>query len=142
MAPPLFSTFSLITELIVSASIFYVFYSGYKLNKFPVKIAFFTILYETLFNVSYMVSKTFEHVPEHEETHHTGFEIALAIFHGTLSLVMFVGLIVFFVLAYKKYKVGINYFMKHKVFTSIFLVLWTLSVLSGIVFYFTIYTIF
>lgn len=142
MPPPLFSTFSLITELIVSASIFYVFYSGYKHNHFPFKLALFALSYEILFNISYMVSRSLEHVPEYKEEVHSGFEIALAAFHGILSLVMFIALIVFLIIAFKKYKAGINYFKEHNTLTIMFLVLWSLSVISGIVFYFTLYTIF
>ena len=133
--PPLFSTFTLITELFVTATIFYVFYSGYKRNIFPAKAAFFALAYETLFNISYMVYRSVQESAEHEEEAEMTAEIALAIFHGTLSLIMFISLIAFLVLAWRNYREGINYFKEHTTLTVTFLFLWSLSILSGITFY-------
>jgi len=61
--------------------------------------------------------------------------IGLAIFHGTLSLIMFIGLLIFMFLAWREYENGKNYFKEHHIFTLIFLVLWFLAVISGVVFY-------
>lgn len=135
MEAPLFSTFTLLTELCVTATIVYVFYSGYKHNRFPAKPAFFAIAYETLFNISYMVYRSLEHSSEHKDESEAGFEVLLAIFHGVLSLAMFISLIVFLLIAWKKYKAGINFFFAHKVLTGLFLFLWSLSILSGIGYY-------
>lgn len=129
---PIHSTITLFTEIIISVLVFYIFYSGYTRKKFPYGLALFVILYETLFNISYMVSRA----ANSGNSISSGFEIGLAIFHGTLSLIMFITLIVFLVLAWKNYKKGINYFKKHRKLTATFIVLWSLSVLSGILFYF------
>ncbi|MBS3119974.1 hypothetical protein J4475_04080 [Candidatus Woesearchaeota archaeon] len=139
MEVPLFSTVTLFTEIIVSVGILYVFYSGYFKNRFPFRIAFLALTYELAVNVTYMAYRAVSHeVSEPAHTHHP-FEIALAVFHGIFSLVMFVALIVFIVLAWLNYRRRINYFKKHKVITVAFLVLWMIAVLSGVLFYFTAY---
>lgn len=132
---PLYSTVTLLAEIGISAIIFYTFYRSYKFNKFPTKLAAFALLYEIIFNISYMATR----LPNHTEKKEIPWHVGLAIFHGTLSLIMFVALIVFFLLAWMNYRKGINYFKTHKYSTSIFLFLWTTSVLSGILFYFVEY---
>lgn len=137
MHAPLYSTITLFTELIVSAIIYYTLYQGYKHNKFPTKLAAAALLYEILFNISYMASQ----VPKHEKAARVESlpVILLAIVHGVLSLVMFVTLVIFFILAWRGYRKGHNYFHQHKVFTFLFLGFWTFSILSGILFYFVEY---
>jgi hypothetical protein len=134
MQAPLYSTITLIAELFVSASIYY---SRYKHNRFPVKLATSALLYEILFNISYMAMQ----VPEHAKAARveSPFVIGLAIIHGVLSLIMFITLVIFFILAFKNYRKGINYFKKHKIFTIIFIFFWTFSIVSGIFFYFVEY---
>ncbi len=132
---PLYSTLTLIAELFVSAAVFYSVYSGYKRNRFPAKLAGAALLYEILFNISYMVSRLSVHVNAQEPP----FGLALAIVHGSLSLVMFISLILFFILAWANYRKGVNYFREHKYITFVFLFFWTLSVLSGMLFYFVEY---
>ncbi|MGE5041935.1 MAG: hypothetical protein ACM3IJ_03450 [Candidatus Levyibacteriota bacterium] len=131
MHAPLFSTISLIAELVVSSVIFYTFYSGYKKNKFPTIPAAAALIYEVMFNITYMVTRT----KAHEGKNEANFNLLFGAFHGILSLVMFIALIVFLILAWKNYKKGTNYFLKHKMITFVFLFFWTLSVVSGIVFY-------
>lgn len=135
MQVPLYSTITLFAEIVISTIIFYTFYRSYKYNKFPTKLAAFALLYEIVFNISYMASR----VPNHTEKIEIPWHVALAIFHGTLSLLMFISLIIFFVLAWRRYKKGTNYFKVHKNFTIIFLIFWSASVLSGIIFYFIEY---
>ena len=136
MNAPLFSTFSLITELLVSTAIFYIFYKGYKHNVYSTKLAAVTILYELIFNISYMAKRT------PTATSATSSPATpLAIVHGILSLIMFVSLIVFFIVAWNKYKKGQNFFKDHKILTIVFLFFWTVSVLSGATFYILRYII-
>lgn len=137
MSSSLLSTITLISELFISAIIYYTLYSGYKHNKFPSKPAGFALLYEAVFNISYMVSR----VPSHVNASHveSAFTIVLAATHGILSLIMFIALIVFFIFAWKGYKKGENFFQKHKILTLIFTLFWTISILSGILFYIDIY---
>lgn len=137
MQAPLYSTITLIAELFVSAAIYYSLYQGYKHNRFPVKLAAAALIYEIIFNISYMAMQ----VPQHAKA--TGVEspfvIGLAIVHGVLSLIMFITLVIFFILAFEHYRKGVNYFKRHKIFTIIFTCFWTFSIVSGILFYFVEY---
>ena len=137
MNAPLLSNVSLITELLVSASVIYTFYQGYKHNKFPTTLVSITLLYEILFNISYMATRTKSQVGSRT----FNFDVLLAIIHGTLSLIMFVALIVFMMIAWGRYKKGQNYFKDHKILTWVFLFFWTFSVLSGVLFYILRYII-
>src|SRR5690349_8813743 len=112
--PPLYSTITLFAELIISTIIYYTLYQGYKHNKFPTKLAAFALIYELVFNISYMISRV---SPQIKSTHvESPFLIGLAIVHGILSLIMFITLIIFFILAWKNYAKGVNYFVKYKFF--------------------------
>lgn len=137
--PPLFSTFTLVTEILVTVSVLYVFYSAYKHNIFHKKLVFFTLAYETLFNISYMSLRALTHEQNVGAHHHTPFHIAVAAFHGIFSILMFVLLIVFFVVAWRMYGQGINFFKEHKVMTFGFVVLWMVAILSGLFFYYLAY---
>lgn len=133
MHAPLSSTITLFAELIISAIIYYSLYSGYYKNKFPTKFAAGALLYELIFNITYMAGQAPHHVKAaHAES---PFVIILAIIHGTLSLLMFILLIVFFIFAWTRYRKGHNYFANHKILTSLFLFFWTFSIISGILFY-------
>ena len=61
MSAPLYSTFTLFTEIAVSIAILYIFYQGYKKNKFPYFVVVLALGYEIFFNISYMVSRTLSH---------------------------------------------------------------------------------
>lgn len=130
--PPLYSTITLFTELLITAAILYIFYSGYKKNKFPYKIAFLALAYETLFNVSYMVIRILTHKEVRSKPDP---DVWLAAFHGISSLIMFIALIIYVIIAWKNYKKGINYFLIHKKITFTFLFFWLLAIFSGILFY-------
>lgn len=137
MHAPLYSTITLVAELGISVIIYYSLYSGYKQNKFPAFLAGFALLYETLFNISYMISQA----PHHAKALRieSPFVVSLAITHGVLSLLMFIALIIFFIFAMIRYRKGVNYFQNHKTLTMTFLVFWTFSIISGILFYFVEY---
>lgn len=136
MNPPFYSTFTLITELFVTSSVLYVFYKGYKENVFKSKLAFATIAYEILFNISYMFMRSSTH---RDDTTATKFHIMLAASHGLSSLLMFVALIVFMLVAYNNYKRGVNFFKAHSKLSGAFLTFWMISVISGVVFYVNTY---
>jgi heme A synthase len=139
MHAPLYSTVTLFAEIVISSIIYYTLYQGYKNNRFPAKLAGFALLYEIVFNISYMASQ----VPEHAKAAkvESAFVITLAIIHGILSLIMFIALLLFFLLAWRSYKKEINYFKAHKILTMLFLIFWTFSVVSGIIFYIVEYGI-
>ena len=139
MHAPLYSTVTLFAEIIISTIIYYTLYQGYKYNRFPAKLAGFALAYEILFNISYMASQ----VPEHAKAARveSAFVITLAILHGVLSLIMFIALLIFFFLAWRNYKKEINYFKSHTILTTLFLIFWTFSIVSGVFFYIVEYGI-
>lgn len=137
MAIPWFSTLTLFTEILVTASILYSFYSAMKKNRFPYILVSITLAYEILFNISYMASRAVS--GENPSKLESPLIIGLAIFHGIFSLVMFVSLLVFMVLAWRNYKKGINFFSNHKKISYSFIFLWLIAVFSGIFFYFLTY---
>lgn len=136
--PPLFSTFTLCTEILITVSVLYILYSGYKHNLFRTKLVLMTLGYEILINITYMAKRAIEHeqAPPHP---HTAFHIAVAAFHGIFSLLMFLLLILFFTVAWKKYKKGANFFKDHSIITFVFLVMWLIAIFSGIFFYYLAY---
>lgn len=132
MDSTIFSTAVLITELLVTASVLYIFYSGYKHNIFHTKLAFVTLAYEILFNINYMAHR----VPAQENAaKYSTTYLIIAAFHGIFSLLMFVALIVFIIFAWRGYKKQINYFLIHKNITKVFIACWMLAIFSGIIFY-------
>jgi len=135
---PWFSTFTLVTETLVTASILYILYTGYYQNKFSPLLTGITLAYEVLFNISYMTYRALSH---QDSTAHpdSGFHIALAAFHGIFSLLMFVLLLVFMFFAWKNYSKGINFFRERKKLTAIFLAAWMIAVISGFAFYYQAY---
>lgn len=125
---PFLSTFTLITEFFVTAAVITVFWKSSRTGKFPARLAFATLAYEVFFNISYMLFSS-----KKREVHESVFtwKTGLAITHGVLSLIMFLALIWFFISAYRAYKKGENFFVKHKYLTVTFLVFWLISVFSG-----------
>ncbi len=138
--PPFLSTFTLITEIFVTIAVLYIFYRSYKYGKFPTKLAFATLAYEVLFNISYMVYSSMVR-ETHEVTRTFTWKTGVAIFHGVLSLVMFVSLVVFMILAYRAYRTNKNYFYEHKTLSLVFLFFWSVAILSGAMLYFSEYFI-
>ena len=139
MQAPFFSTFTLFTEIVITLLVLTIFYKGYFKNKFPKQLVIVALTYEILFNITYMVNSALHHVQNEAAIVDTPFETGLAIFHGTLSLIMFIGLVIFLVVSWRNFNKGINYFEKHKTLTIIFIVFWLLAVISGVLFYFVLY---
>lgn len=133
---PWLSTLTLFTELIVTACVLYAFYSGYKKNRFPTALIAGALIYETFVNVAYMVSRA---AGGELQPGGPGWYIALAAFHGIFSLLMYLGVIAFMLLAWRNYRKGVNYFAAHPALTRWFIALWLIAILSGISFYFTSY---
>ncbi len=138
---PIFSIFSLVTELLVTASVFYIIYHAYYEGVFARALAYGVLAYEMLFNISYMTARLFGHVlsGEHAREHHEPYEVAVAIFHGTFSLIMFISLMVFFIFALRAYGRGENFFRVHEKLTTAFVAAWTVSVFSGVLLFFLLY---
>lgn len=127
----LLSTITLVTELLVTTSVLYIFIDGYKNNTFHPKLLFVTLAYESLFNINYMAHRT----KSVETAKMAPWYIGLAAFHGIFSLLMFITLVIFFILAWLNFRKKINYFTKHSLFSKIFITCWMISIISGVVFY-------
>lgn len=129
--PPPFSTLSAVTELFVSAAVFYFFYQALRHVNYRWGLITVAIVYETLFNITYMVSRLFEH-EEGVTHHHPGWVTGFVAFHGTLSLLMFLGLIGFVVWAWRRVRAGdADPIGNWRRLSYGFLVLWTISILTG-----------
>lgn len=138
MSIPLASCITLLTELIVTTSVFYVIWKGYRTGVFLRWLAYPVLVYEVLFNISYMASRE---AGGQGTTVYSPYDTAMAIIHGTFSLVMFVALLVFFIVASLAYRRGENFFLKHRRLTVGFLVAWSISILSGILFFISLYLV-
>jgi len=134
--PPLFSTLTLIAELFIFGAILYVFFKGYEGQVFPFGLAYFTIAYEVIFNIGYMVYRS---VGLKQASALSENLKKLGMVHGILSLIVFIALVIFLVLAIKNYEKGINYFKVHSSLTFLLLAFWVISLSSGIFLYIKTY---
>lgn len=124
-----FSHFSAVSELFVTAAVFYFFWKAVKEDDHRWAFITVVIAFETLVNITYMARRLVESEPKGTAA---GWTVALAAVHGALSLLMFLGLVAFVLLSFRAARVEHrNYFREHPLTTATFLVLWTLSVLTG-----------
>lgn len=127
-AIPWFSAFTAITELFVTAAVFYVIYAAIYEDVFHGRLLAGALAYEVLFNITYMVSRLFTHS---ETTAHADWMVGLLAGHGILSLIMFIGLVALSIVAYRWHRDGRNLFAERSALTGVFVVLWAVSILSG-----------
>ncbi len=138
MAAPLMSTFTLLSEIVITIGILMVFRQSFAKGKFNSKLAFGLLAYEYFVNIVYMVYRTLSHV---ETAKRPVFEIILLAGHGIISLLMIVVLTALFVMAYFASKKGINIIRKHKTVSIAIIAVWLFSVLSGFAVYFMEYVL-
>lgn len=127
-----FSTFAAISELFVTLGVLHVVYHNYKQLGYKWSLALGLMIFEFSVNMLYMISRLGHHA---ESTLSSGSKI-LAALHGSLSLIVFILLVVFSLLARQAFAQGKFYYHDHKVLTAVFVVLWLASVGSGEVLYF------
>lgn len=128
---PTFSLFSAISELFVTAGVFYVIRRNWTRKPFPFALFLSVSLFEALVNVMYMASRSAAATaPGAKEVLSTGMKIAYAS-HGLLSLVAYLIFVVLGVLAYQEQKAGRWFFPERPALTWSFLVLWVVSIGSG-----------
>ncbi|MFQ5753484.1 MAG: hypothetical protein ACE5HI_15955 [bacterium] len=132
MSTPTFSTFAAISELFVTAGVFYVIFTNVKGRGFKWKLATTVILFEFFINMLYMIFR----MQQHTVSESSSGLVALAAGHGFLSLFVFILFVVFSFLAYSAIKKGNHFFQENRALTYGFIGLWTISVLSGEVLYF------
>lgn len=133
---PFWSIFTLCTELAVTASVYFIIWKAYRTGVFLRTLAFVTLGYEVLFNISYMLSRE---LGAQSTQVYSPYETGLAIFHGIFSLIMFVTLAVFFIFSARGYARGENYFLLRPKLTGTFVAAWGVSILSGMAFFASLY---
>jgi hypothetical protein len=139
MTIPIWSIITLVTEIGVTTAIFYIIWKGVVAVHFVRPLAFGVLVYEALFNISYMVTRSLRHTDVSVAGMAKPGMATLAMFHGIFSLVMFVALVIFFLVAANRYAKGENYFLHHHRLTTTFLYAWAASILSGVFFFFQLY---
>lgn len=138
MTIPAWSIITLFTELCVTASVYFIIWKAYRSGVFLRYFAFAVLAYEVLFNISYMLGRE---LGAQNSAVYDPYLTALAIFHGTFSLIMFVTLVVFFLAAARAYRRGENYFLAHQRLTLAFIIAWGVSILSGLTFFISLYVL-
>lgn len=127
-AVPALSALSAVTELFVTAAVFYVLYVALTRNELKARLLGFALAYEVLFNISYMTYRLLSHP---EPSAHPPWMIALVGGHGILSLAMFLALVAVSVIAYRRHAEGRNLFRERIALTYAFAGLWVVSLASG-----------
>jgi uncharacterized membrane protein YozB (DUF420 family) len=130
---PLWSTFSAIAEVFVTAGVLYVVIRNYRQQGFAARLAATVIAFEFSVNMMYMIFRMRESSTQQQAAPNPLAPFLAA--HGILSLLVFVLFVVFAYLAYVAFKRGRHFFYDHAGLTWTFLFLWLLSVGSGEVLY-------
>ena len=129
MTIPAFSVFSAMSELFVTAGVFFVIRRNWTRRTFPVAFFLGVALFEAFVNVMYMASRASAAAAGHDPVSR-GMKIFFAV-HGLLSLLVYVGFVILGILAYQEQRRGRFFFRERPALTWTFLVLWTISIVSG-----------
>ena len=128
---PPFSIFSAISELFVTAGVFYVIRRNWTRRLFPFALFLGVALFEALVNVLYMANRSAAAAaPDAAVPLSTAMKIGYAS-HGLLSLVAYLVFVVLGTLAYQEQRAGRWFFPENPRLTWSFLVMWVLSIGSG-----------
>jgi hypothetical protein len=126
---PLFTHFTAATELLVTAAVAWFFYHALRHQDYRFGVITSALVYETAFNISYMVLRIIQH---NTAVDHPTWITSFVAAHGTLSLVMFLGLIGYVAWAFVRVRRGDPHPMGASPrLAAAFLVFWGLSILSG-----------
>jgi len=126
---PPFSLFSAISELFVTAAVFYVVYRNWTRRPFPLPLFIAVALFEALINVAYMATRA-SRASAGAEALSTSMKIMFAA-HGMLSLLAFLIFVVLAVYAWIDQRAGRWFFRERPALMWAFLLLWTVSIGSG-----------
>lgn len=126
---PLFSTLSAVTELFVTAAVYAFIFQAYKRDLFRKGLMAFALTYEVVVNIAYMAFRLLQ--PSEGAGDLSPAMVALYGFHGTLSLLMFIGLVALVVTAVRLHRFGHNLFRERPKLMWTFVVLWGVSILTG-----------
>ncbi len=139
MSIPPFSVFSAVSELFVTAAVFYLVRRNWMRRPFPLPLFLGVALFEAMINVVYMATRAArasagtEHVP-------ASMKIFFAA-HGMLSLLAYLVFVILAVFAWQDQKAGRWYFRDRPALTWAFLAVWTVSVVSGEVLFVLLYLV-
>ncbi|MGH7740930.1 MAG: hypothetical protein ACRENS_02790 [Candidatus Eiseniibacteriota bacterium] len=125
---PAFSIFSAISELFVTAGVFWVIRRNWTRRPFPFALFLTVALFEALVNVMYMASRSSAAASGQSVAPNLRIFFAL---HGMLSLLAYLVFVILGVLAYQEQKEGRYWFRDRPAITWTFLVVWTISIGSG-----------
>jgi len=126
---PPFSLFSAVSELFVTAAVFYVVWRNWNRRPFPLPLFIAVALFEALVNVAYMATRA-SRASAGADAMSTGMKIMFAA-HGMLSLLAFLVFVVLAVYAWMDQRAGRWFFRERPALTWAFLALWIVSVGSG-----------
>jgi len=129
MHVPAFSIFSAISELVVTAGVIFVIRRNWQRRNFPLPVFLGVVLFEALVNVLYMSHRASQAASGTVATA-AGMKLFFAI-HGMISLLAFIVFVVLGVFAYQDQKRGIYFFRERPGLTWTFLMVWTISIVSG-----------
>jgi uncharacterized membrane protein YozB (DUF420 family) len=128
---PPFSIFSAISELFVTAGVIYVIRRNWTRRTFSLGIFMGVALFEAFVNVLYMANRAAEATSgPARHAIDPGLRLFFAV-HGLLSLVGYLVFVVLGVLAYQEQRRGRFFFREHPAVTWAFLVVWTISIVTG-----------
>jgi hypothetical protein len=127
---PPFSLFSAISELFVTAGVLFVIRRNWTRRLFPFGLFLAVALFEALVNVLYMANRSAQAAAGTHEALSTGTKVFYA-GHGVLSLVAYLVFVVLGIFAHQEQKDGRFFFRERPALTWSFLVLWTVSIVSG-----------
>ncbi len=133
MDAPVFSTFSAIAEVFVTAGVLYVVYTSYTRRRFEWRLATALIVFEFSVNMMYMIVRMRD-ASGGQEPSPSPYALLMAA-HGILSVIVFVLFVVYCYLAFVAARHDRHLFAEHRAVTWSFVGLWLLSVGSGEVLY-------
>ena len=126
---PAFSIFSATSEIFVTIAVLYAVISNLRGRALPYKLLGAVLVFELVVNIMYMTGRAAEADKSTELS--TSMKIMFA-GHGMLSLLMFIGLAILYMLAVKDIKEGqAAWFSRHPTGSWIFVFFWMVSVISG-----------
>jgi hypothetical protein len=129
MSIPPFSIFSAVSELFVTAAVFYVVRRNWTRRPFPLPLFIAVALFEAVINVVYMTTRA-----ARASTGADAIAPTMRFFfaaHGMLSLLAYLAFVVLAVFAWQDQRAGRWFFRDRPTLTWSFLVAWTVSVVSG-----------
>jgi hypothetical protein len=128
---PPFSIFSAVSELGVTAGVLYVIRRNWTRRRFSLAIFLGVALFEALVNVLYMANRAAQaSSPSSGDPIPTGLKLFYAA-HGMLSLLAYLWFVILGVFAYQDQRAGRFFFRDHPALTWSFLMVWTVSIVSG-----------